>query len=326
MLLIAAKVLLNYMGRYKEAVEYAGKAWNELDEDADPNIRATVNYVYAVCCSKYADSHKYACERVHLKEETMKLLVMAQSFNPQHSATYYFLAREEAESGNATDALKNAEQSLKLDKRNAQCLALYALILTMQGNNAKAHAVADEGYKFFKDNPSDGGFALLGLIKVEIEIHQALHTQEMLLKHEKDCLRAVQGHKGFLKQLATLQDVADAEESKDLARSETKKIRENETLVKTMREDCLKNYEELVRTVEEEYKKNNINRSKKYRVGEKPVEGMLAHITMLLYYVKACIRLGDVEKASAGYDKISKDYNLTCPASLYCVNLFGTTE
>ena len=56
-MLVASKILLNYMSRYKEAVEFAGQAWNELEETADPGVRATVNYVYAVCCSRYSWSN-----------------------------------------------------------------------------------------------------------------------------------------------------------------------------------------------------------------------------------------------------------------------------
>eukprot|EP01022_Parablepharisma_sp_SALTPOND_P027515 TRINITY_DN667_c0_g1_i2.p2 TRINITY_DN667_c0_g1~~TRINITY_DN667_c0_g1_i2.p2 ORF type:complete len:435 (-),score=51.68 TRINITY_DN667_c0_g1_i2:2823-4127(-) len=301
------------MGQYKTALEYAGKALNLLEESTESATKATVEYVYAVCCSKFADSHKYACEKTHLKEEARKNLEVSMVENPKHAMTIYFLAREAAESGDALEAVKFCEQSLKYDQSNTHCLALYALALTMQGNFSKAYVVADEGYKRGKMGEMDQGYPLIGVIRSELEIYQALNAQKTLAAHEKDCLRAIHGYKALVKDLSRSQHEIEQKEE------DSKKAKETTLLMQTMREDCLKNYEEVIRSAEEEYSKAYGGRLKKYKIGDKTVESVIALISIMQYYVKACIRLGDLDRATAGFEKITKDYCINSPSILFLV-------
>jgi len=311
MLLMISKIQLNYMGEYKKALEFAGLAINLLNENIENSTKSTVEYVYAVCCSKYADSQKYSCEKTHLKAEARKHLEISMMLNPKNAQAIYYLARENAEIGNIGDAMKLCEECLKFDNKNSYYNALYALILTMQGNFSKAYNIVDEGYKKGKNSEFDSGYLILGLLKSDIEIYQTINAQKILSCHEKDCLRIVQGYKKFLK------GISDG--SKSEIEEETKKTRENNLFMKTMREDCLKNYDELIRTIEEEYNKNSGNRNKKYKIGDKSVDLLVALISIMQFYVKACIKLGDIERAKTGYEKIIKEFSVNSPAITFLV-------
>ena len=312
-LLIAAKINLNYMGQYKLAFKYATRALSQLNETIDAATTSTIEYVYAVCASKYADSHKYACEKKHLKEEARKHLELSIVANPRSGNNIYFLARELAEAGEISEAITLCEKALKHGRRNPYYLALYALVLTMKGDINKAYAVLDEECQRRKDAEADTGYILLKVIKNEIEIYQAMYSQQILTIHEKDCLKAAQDYRILIK---ALPDYQEEEEQKE---EESKKMKENSLIMKTMKKDCLKNYEKLIRMIEKESIKVSGGIIKKYRIGDRLVESIVTLVAVLQYYVKACLKLGDIERAKAGYDKIIKDCGITSSATLYLV-------
>lgn len=314
-LLIAAKINLNYMGQYKLALEYAERALSQVNEGTDSSTKATIEYVYAVCASKYADSHKYACEKKYLKEEAKKHLELSIVASPRSGNAFYFLAREAAEAGEIPEAVNLCEKALKFGRRNPHYLALYALVLTMKGDINTAHAVLEEECQKRKDGEIDSGYILLKVIKNEIEIYQAMNSQQILVIHEKDCLRSAQEYRSLIK------DLPDWQEEEEQKEEEPKKVKENNLIMQTMKEDCLKNYEKLIKMIEKDSTKVSGGIIKKYRIEDKLIESVVTLVAVLHYYVKACVRLGDLERARAGYEKIVKECSVVSPAILYLVRL-----
>ena len=179
----------------------------------------------------------------------------------------------------------------------------------------KPYTVINEECKYRKDKPIDHGYILLRVIRSEIEIYQTMNSQQILNAHEKDCLRAAQEYRSLLKQM----DYSKNEEEDQEKEEESKKVKENNIIMQTMREDCLKGYEELIEILENESTKETGGMIKKYRVGDKLVESIVTIVAVLQYYIKACLRLGDLTKAEKGYEKITNEYAVTSPAIRFLV-------
>lgn len=128
----------------------------------------------------------------------------------------------------------------------------------------------------------------------------------------------MQGYEEIIKEISSTSCTGQEEQ-----KAEKKKENENKLKI-TLRENCLKKYEELLKAMEEEENKGNLSKCKKYRMKDKQIEGFLTYSSVVFYYVKACIRLGDVERGIAVLVKLEKEFKIESPAFIYCVILRKT--
>jgi tetratricopeptide (TPR) repeat protein len=117
-LIIAAKISLNHLFLYKEALEFAKFALlhkEKFDERSGMQI-STIYYVLGICSSKYGDVQNYYCEKESLKKDALKYFLKCSDSNPDNFLNLCCLAREFAEIYQPNEAIIYIKKALSIKK------------------------------------------------------------------------------------------------------------------------------------------------------------------------------------------------------------------